>query len=201
MVILIFRVNAGFVTTQGKNFKLDGENYCYLGTNYWYGMNLGAPINGDYIRLITELDQLESIGVRNLRIMGNTQGPDNKAKRITPSLEFEKGKYNNDLWEGLDIFLYEMGKRDMKAVIPLNNYWEWSGGFGQLMEWYLGNRKYQISDFYGLKNVTNHYLSFIPLIINRKNTAYARYEGRTVYYKDDPTIMAWQLANEPRAGD
>jgi mannan endo-1,4-beta-mannosidase len=46
-----------------------------------------------------------------------------------------------------------------------------------------------------------HYYDFIKLIVNRKNTAYDRLDGKEMYYRDDPTIMAWQLANEPRAQD
>ena len=162
-------------------------------------MNLGAPINGDNIRLTSELDQLQSIGITNLRIMGSTQGPDDKPGRISPSLEYDKGHYNEDIWEGLDNFLYEMGKRNMKAVIALNNYWRWSGGFPQLGDWYHIDEV--LEEVYRNSKTKGHMKNFIKIIVNRKNTAYARYEGKTMYYKDDPTIMSWQLANEPRAND
>jgi mannan endo-1,4-beta-mannosidase len=98
-------------------------------------MSLGAPKTGNYTRLVTDLDKMVEIGLTNLRIMGSTQGPDDHAGRIVPSLEPKLGEYNEDQWEGLDIFLYEMGKRDMKAVIPLNNYWDWSGGFTAYLSW------------------------------------------------------------------
>ena len=193
--------NQDFVTVNGRNFYLNGKKYFFLGTNYWYGMNLGAPNAGNHTRLTEELDQLEGLGVKNLRIMGNTQGPDNKPKRIVPSLEYDKGKYSEDIFEGLDIFLYEMGKRNMKAVVTLNNFWEWSGGFPQYYEWFTG--KYELSPykFYEIKNMTDHLNEFIKLILNRKNTAYEKIDRKTMYYKNDPTIMAWQLANEPRAGE
>mmetsp|Transcript_4791 Transcript_4791/g.4525 ORF Transcript_4791/g.4525 Transcript_4791/m.4525 type:complete len:129 (+) Transcript_4791:289-675(+) len=92
-----------------------------------------------------------------------------------------------------------MHKRNMKAVIPLNNYWGWSGGFDQVIEWFFGENQNDTEIFYFRDKITKHYDEFIHLIVNRKNTAYLRYEGRTVYYKDDPTIMSWQLANEPRS--
>jgi len=164
-------------------------------------MNLGAPKAGNLTRLKDELDQLEELGVKNLRIMGSTQGPDTKSKRIVPSLEYDKGKYNDDIWEGLDIFLYEMGKRDMKAVVTLNNFWEWSGGFPQYYEWFTGKYELDPYHFYSNKEMTDHLKEFITLIVNRKNTAYEKYDKKTVYYKDDPVIMAWQLANEPRGND
>jgi len=164
-------------------------------------MNLGAPSSGNQTRLTEELDQLQEYGIKNLRIMGSTQGPDNKSKRIVPSLEYEKGKYNEDIFEGLDTFLYEMGKRDMKAVVTLNNFWEWSGGFPQYFEWYKGHYNLYPTGFYKDSTLTSKLDDFIRVIISRENTAYKKHEGKTVLYKDDPTIMAWQLANEPRAGD
>ena len=35
----------------------------------------------------------------------------------------------------MDYLLFEMKKRDMNAVLYLNNSWEWSGGYGQYLEW------------------------------------------------------------------
>lgn len=202
-LILIQTYCAGkeFVSVKDRNFMLNGKKYFYLGANYWYGMNLGAPKSGNVTRLRTELDQLADIGVKNLRIMGNTQGPDTKPKRIVPSLEYDKGKFNDDIWEGLDIFLYEMGQRDMKAVVTLNNFWEWSGGFPQYYEWFKGKYNLYPTGVYGEKNMTNHLNDFIKLILNRENTEHKKRTGKTLLYKDDPTIMAWQLANEPRAGN
>jgi mannan endo-1,4-beta-mannosidase len=190
-----------FVTVNGTNFELDGKTYHFCGTNYWHGMNLGAPDKGNQTRLREELDQLQAKGLKNLRIMGNTQGPNGKPKRIDPALEYDKGKFAEDIFKGLDIFLYEMGKRDMKAVVTLNNFWEWSGGFPQYFEWFKGRYNLYPTGTYGEKDLTDHLKDFITLIINRKNWAYQEYEGKTVLYKDDPAIMAWQLANEPRAGD
>lgn len=158
-------------------------------------MNLGALNSGDYGRLTRELDDLVSIGVKNLRIMASTQGPDDRARRIVPSLEYDKEQYNNDIWVGLDTFLDEMSKREMKAVLTLNNFWEWSGGFGQISEWYGNGFDRYPTRFYGNKELTDHLNRFIERIVNRVNSVNNR------VYKEDPTIMAWQLANEPRAGD
>jgi len=163
-------------------------------------MNLGAPLAGNLTRLKEELDDLSQLGIKNLRIMGSTQGPNDKEKRIVPALEYDKGKYDEDIFEGLDIFLYEMGKRDMKAVVTLNNFWEWSGGFPQYFEWYRGNYNLYPAQFYEDELLKEKLDDFIKIIVNRENTAYKKRDGKTILYKDDPTIMSWQLANEPRAG-
>ena len=56
-------------------FQIGDQPYYYVGTNYWYGMNLGSVgESGDRKRLLSELDQLKSLGISNLRIMASTEG-------------------------------------------------------------------------------------------------------------------------------
>ena len=54
---------------------------------------------------------------------------------IEPTLRTAPGVYNDTILAGLDFLISEMEKRDMKAVVYLNNAWEWSGGYGQYLEW------------------------------------------------------------------
>ncbi|MEL6923850.1 MAG: hypothetical protein AAFO94_07360, partial [Bacteroidota bacterium] len=64
-----------FVRCEGQQFIKDGEPYHYLGVNYWYGMNLAsAGPRGDRERLLRELDQLQQMGISNLRIMAASEG-------------------------------------------------------------------------------------------------------------------------------
>ncbi len=198
----------GFVSVDGLRFFRYGAPYYYLGTNYWHGMNLAAdPEGGNRERLIAELDHLKSMGVINLRIMAATEGPDTEPHRAKPSLQPEPGKYNEALLEGLDFLLVEMQKRDMTAILVMNNFWEWSGGMGQYVNWVSGDgipyappagdgdwHTFQSfsSSFYGNKKANKLYRKHLKSIIKRKNTI------SEVDYKDDRTIMSWQLANEPR---
>ena len=109
-------------------------------------------------------------------------------------MEPNKNLYNEEIYEGFDYFLNEMSKRDMKAVIYLNNYWEWTGGFGQYVEWEGGNFE-ELEKFYTMPGTIQHYQDFIGILLNRVNTF------NNVKYSEDPTVMAWQLANEPRSTD
>lgn len=54
---------------------------------------------------------------------------------VRPALQYEQGKYDQDLLDGLDFLIAEMGKRKMYAVLFLTNNWEWSGGMSQYLEW------------------------------------------------------------------
>ena len=183
-----------FVRVKGNKFNVGNEPYHYIGTNYWYGVNLGAPGSGDRERMTAELDQLVEIGIDNLRIMAGGQGPDYRERRIVPSIEPQPLQYNEDVWIGFDFLLDEMRKRGMKAVVPINNYWEWSGGFGQYVEWHGGDFEDPLS-FYTMPEVHNHFLQFIDYMLNRTNTI------NGIKYNNDSTVMAWQLSNEPRVND
>lgn len=195
-----------FVKVRGNKFFIGEKPYYYLGTNLWYGCYLGSPgETGDRERLIKELDLLESFGITNLRILAASENSEIK-NSLKPAIQIQPGVYNEDLLEGLDFLLDEMGKREMKAVIFLNNYWEWSGGMSQYNAWFGDGKVIDPEDpeygwsgfmehsakFYTNQKVNQHFQSFIQKIVTRQNTV------NDVYYFEDPTIMSWQLANEPR---
>ena len=63
----------GFVRVDNGRFVQSGEDYTFTGTNYWQGMSLGAPVSGDRSRLVKELDHLQSLGIRNLRVLAASE--------------------------------------------------------------------------------------------------------------------------------
>ena len=114
----------------------DRGGHYFIGTNFWYGAILGSEgEGGDRARLEEELDVLKSIGISNLRVLVGGDGLDGIPTRVSPTLHKEPGVYNDTIFRGLDFLLAEMGRRDMKAVLYLNNSWEWSGGYGMYLEW------------------------------------------------------------------
>ncbi len=198
----------GFVTVSGTQFMRDGKPYQYMGANYWQGMNLGAPgEQGDRPRLLKELDMMQGLGIRNLRILAISEGPDGSMLRIAPALQQEPGKLREELLEGLDFLLVEMQKRDMTAVMVLNNFWPWSGGMAQYRLWNGADSipyppphgkgtwdSYQqyTAAFYSDSPAMRQYEQAIKSLISRKNSISGQ------LYTEDPTIMSWQLCNEPR---
>jgi mannan endo-1,4-beta-mannosidase len=201
--------SSSFVKINGNHFELNGKPYYFLGTNFWYGLNLGSKgEGGNRERLIRELDRLNEMGVKNLRIMAGSEGPDDAPFRMLPSLQTSPGVYNSDVLEGLDFLLDEMRKRDMKAVMCLNNFWNWSGGVGQYLVWSGAADsiphpppqpggdwdRYQkfAATFYSAPKAVELFNKHIEFIVNRKNSLSG------VNYREDPAIMAWELGNEPR---
>ena len=198
---------SGFVKVKGKHFVLDGKPYYYAGANLWYGMYLGSPgKTGDRARLTHELDQLAAQGILNLRVLAISEASTLK-RSVTPAVLLGPKHIDETLWQGLDFLLAEMAKRDMKAVLYLNNFWQWSGGMSQYMAWNTG-KPIQDPDvtgdwnafingsalFYRSAPAQENFQFTIKQLVTRKNSVNAR------LYSEDPTIMSWQLANEPRPG-
>ena len=199
-------VNTDFVTVVDGHFCRQGKPYYFVGTNFWYGAILGSEgQGGNRERLRQELDDLKAIGIDNLRILVGSDGERGITTKVEPTLQIAPGVYNDTILAGLDYLLMEMGKRQMVAVLYLNNSWEWSGGYGFYLE-HAGAGKAPRPNEAGYwpymqfvskyaANETAHQLfyRYVRDIIGRTN----RYTG--VKYVDDPAIMSWQIGNEPRA--
>ncbi len=198
---------SGFVTVKGRQFLLDGKPYYFAGANLWYGMYLGSPgKTGDRARLTRELDQLASQGVTNLRVLAISETSELK-RAVRPAVLLSPKHIDETLWQGLDFLLAEMAKRDMKAVLYLNNFWQWSGGMSQYVAWFNGKPVVDpdvtgnwngfmdnSASFYADAQANDAFRFAVGQLVSRKNSV----NGRA--YNDDPTIMSWQLANEPRPG-
>ena len=193
-----------FITIEKTQFIKNKKPYHYIGANYWYGAMLGRE-NGDRERLIKELDELKSLGITNLRILASAEGGD-QDYTVTPAVQPQQGIYDENLWIGLDFLLNEMKKRNMDAVLYLTNNWEWSGGMAKYLEWNgygtvpnpnLGPYTWPqfmeyTAQFHQCEPCKEAFLKHINVVLNRKNSISG------IKYTEDPTIMAWQVANEPR---
>lgn len=198
----------GFVKVHDGHFTANGKPYYFIGTNYWYGAIIASPgPSGDRARLLRELDLMKKIGINNIRVFAGAEGPDDEPFRVTPTLQVSPGKYNDELLDGLDFLLSEMKKRGQYAILYLNNAWDWSGGFSQYLNWNgYGPIPYPSvkpntwpqfmhysGQFSSCENCIAQFKAHIKFMLGRNN----RYTQTK--YIDDPTIMTWEIANEPRA--
>ena len=197
-----------FVSVKDRKFFDNGAPYCYVGANFWFGAYLGADAAyGDPDRLRTELDLMKEYGISNVRVLGASEDSplDNSLKN---TFRGPSADYNETLLRGLDVLLDELGKRNMKAVIYLNNFWEWSGGMATYLYWTNGGEFINMGDpahpwpafaefaagFYESEPAIALFRDYVRHIVSRTNSV------NGLPYREDPTIMAWQLANEPRPG-
>lgn len=197
-----------FVKVENGRFIRNGNPYFYIGANYWYGGILGSKgKEGNRKRLTEELDLMKANGITNLRVLAGAEGPDGEPRRVSPALQLSSGVYNKELLEGLDFLLAEMAKRKMVAILFLNNAWEWSGGFSQYVNWSTkkpipypetaghtwGEFMTFSGTFHQCEDCKELFRKHIKYMLERTN------QVTGISYSKDPTIMSWELANEPRA--
>ncbi|MCH5234407.1 MAG: beta-mannosidase [Muribaculaceae bacterium] len=195
-----------FVRVENGEFMIGDSVYRYIGTNFWYGAILGSEgRGGNRERLKSELDLMQKSGINNIRVLVGGDGEENIPSHIMPVLQTAPGVYNDTILDGLDYLIAELEKRDMKAVLFLNNAWEWSGGYGTYLDWARDGKTpnpaidgYQaymdhVSKFVTNDSAKNMAANHTKNMVTRVN----RYTGKP--YTESPAIMSWQIANEPRA--
>jgi mannan endo-1,4-beta-mannosidase len=210
--ILFFQIlsaQSEFVKAKGSRFYLNNHPLYYIGANYWYGglLALKKDKQKGIDRLRKELDFLKSNGITNVRVLGGAEGKGliNGIYRVGPPLQAKEGVFDADFLKGMDALLNELGKRKMTAVIYLSNNWNWSGGFPQYLKWnglipdlafdkdisWNELRNYT-SKFYDCEKCMTEYLNQVKYIIGHTNFITHK------KYSEEPAIMAWEIANEPR---
>lgn len=198
-----------YVQVKDQQFYTENKPYYFMGTNFWYASYLGLgkiPQQG-IERLRKELDFLKSQNVTNIRVLVGVEGTGkiNGVNRVEPAYQSAPGIFNEENLKGLDILMSEVSKRNIKVVLFLSNNWEWSGGWLQYLNW---NGKIddetmkrslnwdELRDytamFYSCEDCKDQYYAQIKRVINRRNTITGK------KYKRDKSLMAWEIANEPR---
>ncbi len=101
-------------------------------------------------------------------------------------------EYNSNSDTGLgrlDQVIASASNHNVKLFLTLTNNWHAYGG----IDWYIKtfNGSYH-DEFYTNPNIIAAYKSYMSFVLNHVNSITG------VTYKDDPTIMAFELVNEPR---
>jgi mannan endo-1,4-beta-mannosidase len=93
--------------------------------------------------------------------------------------------------QNLDYEVFRAGQLGIKLIMAFTNNWNDFGGMDQYVAW-LGLHHHD--DFYTDPTIRQWYKNYIAHLLNRVNTLTG------IPYKNDPTIVMWELANEPRCG-
>eukprot|EP00826_Nyctotherus_ovalis_P006843 TRINITY_DN1166_c0_g1_i2.p1 TRINITY_DN1166_c0_g1~~TRINITY_DN1166_c0_g1_i2.p1 ORF type:complete len:402 (+),score=105.25 TRINITY_DN1166_c0_g1_i2:355-1560(+) len=146
--------------------------------------------------------------------MANSQSPVSDCHNVQPGMETSEGDLLPVSYKKIDFILYQMSKYNndthrLKAVMVLNNFWHWTGG----ISWYVhstcnnssipcmargASEKTFINYtalFYECKEAKDMLKRLIRHMIHHKN----QYTG--VMYKDDDTIMSWEIVNDAMPGE
>ncbi|KAF3320662.1 hypothetical protein FCM35_KLT14796 [Carex littledalei] len=109
-------------------------------------------------------------------------------------LQVSPGSYNEQMFKGLDYVVSEAKKHGIYLILSLVNNWEGFGGKKQYVQWARDQGHYINSDddFFSNDVLKQYYKNHIKAVLSRVNTITG------LMYKEDPTIFAWELMNEPR---
>lgn len=175
-----------FVTTSGNQFILNGQPFYFVGTNnYWLMQqrSYGSASVDD------ALNAAQAVGVRVIRTWGFADGFVWTNSTDPAILQATPGVYREKAFSSMDYVISEAGKRGIKLIITLVNNWNDFGGMNQYVAWASQSGH---DRFYTDPSVKQLFKNYIVDFVNRLNTVTG------IAYKDDPTIMAWELANEAR---
>ena len=191
---------AGFAYACGIHFCLDGKPYYFAGTNtydlFTYGDGASdtttADIETRYMnkaRIDAHFANLQADGVQVLRLWMFSH-------EAWHGFEKTKGVYNEAEFMLFDYIIESAKAHNVKLIPVFENYWEAYGGIDTRLAWegLTGGHPGRATFF----NKTlcpgcyTSYKNYVSYALNRVN----HYSG--VAYKNEPTIFAWELMNEPR---
>lgn len=172
-----------FVVRNGAGLALDGLPFHAAGANAYYLMPYAAD-PGLRAAVDELLNEAALMGLNTVRTWGFGEGDGWGALQTAP------GVYNETVFQGLDYVLDLCSRLGLRVVLPLVNNWTDYGGMDQYVAW-SPTAAYH-DDFYTDAACLGWYADHLAAMVNRVNTL----NGHR--YRDDPTILAWELANEPR---
>ncbi len=181
-----------FVQQTGPELRLHGKPFRFAGTNNYYliyksqlmvddVLNTAAAQGFDVVRTWGFMDQSkEGVQFQSFDVAAGKPVVDEGAAGL----------------EHLDYVIAKADQLGLKLVIPFTNNWSDFGGMDQYVQWLVaktGDTSLLHHDtFYTDPTIKQWYKAYISTLLNHVNV----YTG--VKYKDDPTIMTWELGNEPR---
>jgi len=223
LVIICYSSKAqetSFIQKSDSGLVVDGKLFYPSGVNCYYLQNLAAYSDTNRVKEV--LKDAKRLGANTIHVWGFFDSSDSTNPAV---IQYAPGKFNENGLCALDFVIAKARECSVRLIIPLVNNWDDYGGMNQYVMWYagkmsqrmekiddekfqqdvsgVGNRKYRkwISnklghdDFYTKTLIKSWYKDYIFKVLMRINTY------TNVRYRDDPTIMLWELANEPRSSD
>ncbi|MDX6695443.1 MAG: mannan endo-1,4-beta-mannosidase [Blastocatellia bacterium] len=198
----------GFVSTSGARFTIDNAPARFVGANV-------AVIYGDEERerMPETLRQAARDGMSLVRVWafgesGEDDGePGGVARdRWLHPHPFRRGPedWNEEAFVNLDRVLVEAARNNLRVQICLTNWWRDTGGVVRYLRWAglpdaaddsqpFGINVERAMPFYSNETVRRLYREHVKRIVARRNTV------NGLFYRDDPTIMGYELMNEAQA--
>jgi mannan endo-1,4-beta-mannosidase len=178
---------SSFVRVRNQNFEVAGKPFRFGGSNCYY------LHQQSHYMIDSVLDDAVAMSLAVIRAWAFADGP-----ATTTPLQPRPFVYDEAAFDSLDYAVWKAGQLGLRLVLPLVNNWPDYGGMQQYVQWFLGLPDDSYGDavnhdrFYTDVQIRKCYRAYARHVITRRN----RYTG--LRYCDDPTIMTFELANEPR---
>ena len=168
-----------YVSTSGDEFRLDDRPYTAAGTNSFWS----KYTYWDRSAIDETIAEAVTMGLNTLRVWGFGSG---NPQLFQPTAR----EYNEAAFERFDYLIEQARANGIKLIVALGNYWPDFGGIDQYVEW--SDDAEKRSDFYEDETCQSIYRDYLKYVLTRENTLTG------TEYRDDPTIMLWELLNEAR---
>ncbi|XP_073028783.1 mannan endo-1,4-beta-mannosidase 2-like [Primulina eburnea] len=176
-----------FVERNGSQFIVDGRPFYFNGWNSYWMMDNAVDISRKH-RIREILQAGAKMGLTVCRTWAFNDG-DYNALQISP------GRFNENVFRALDHVIAEARRYGIRLILCLVNNLQAYGGKSQYVKWAweedVGLSSSNDSFFYD-PTIQHYFKNYIKTVLTRKNTITG------IEYRDDPTIFAWELINEPR---
>ncbi|KAL6593209.1 hypothetical protein ACP70R_049093 [Stipagrostis hirtigluma subsp. patula] len=176
----------GMVKAKGSQFIVGDRPFYVNGFNTYWLMILAVDPS-TRVKVTEVFQQAAAVGLTVCRTWGFNDGGW-RALQKSPSV------YDEDVFKALDFVVSEARKYKIRLILSLVNNWDDYGGKAQYVKWAMdaGVNVTSDEDFFSDQTVKGYFKNHIKNMLTRVNTY------TNVMYKDDPTIFAWELMNEPR---
>jgi mannan endo-1,4-beta-mannosidase len=176
-------------------FSVAGSPFPVVGANNYYLAYASDRMRGDVIAAASQigLNVLRAWAFLDCKTAKRGETPEGSWRGVwfqCRDLETGAPRVNegeNGLCR-LDRLIADAERAGMRLILPLVNYWPDFGGMDRYVEWFGGGPR---DRFYRDERIRDAFQSYVAQVLTRSNTVTGR------LYRDEPAILAWELANEP----
>lgn len=169
-----------WVEARGTQLFSGGQPFYFVGANNYYLFYKSQAMVDEV------LEDAARMGMSVMRTWAFCDGQWAEGQSLQP----EARRYNEESFRKLDYIVYRASQLGLRLVFSLVNNWDNFGGMNAYVRWSPTAKTHD--DFYSDEETRSIFRDYISYLLYRTNF----YTG--IRYKDDPTIMMWELANEPR---
>ncbi|HEX7505492.1 MAG TPA: cellulase family glycosylhydrolase [Polyangia bacterium] len=174
----------GFVTRNGSDLSLCGQPFQIFGTNTYYVQSYAVYESGSLGVVGSTFDDMVRMSLPVARMWAF-----NAVSGDGAIIESAAGTYSETGLVGLDTAIAEAKKRGIRVILTLSNYWSDYGGLPLYAKWAGASGA---DAFYTNTTMQGYFKAYATMLSRRTNTV------TKVAYKDEPAILAWEIANEMR---